>query len=156
MDQAKLYVCRAFHATNRSPGLIRGSDGICIQRRGFDRYSGTMPLIWDFSAWFSVSSGFSTSVSCSASHFSASRAAMHPEPFPFVSSHESPQENLGADQNIPALVIACRYFLSCTSPAANTPSTSVNVLPGSVIKYPSSSIFNWPLNNCVAGSCPTA
>lgn len=29
------------------------------------------------------------------------------------------------DANIPALVIACRYRLSCTSPAANTPSTFV-------------------------------
>src|SRR6266536_622515 len=38
---------------------------------------------------------------------------------------------------IPALVIACRYFLSCTSPAANTPAMLVLVVPGCVNSYPS-------------------
>ena len=32
----------------------------------------------------------------------------------------------------PAAVMACRHFLSCTSPAANTPGTLVFVSPGSV------------------------
>jgi len=56
------------------------------------------------------------------------------------------------ERNSPALVIACLYFLSCTSPAANTPSTLVLQFPGSVNKYPSSSVFSWSLNKCVAGS----
>ena len=33
----------------------------------------------------------------------------------------------------PAEVIAWRYFVSWTSPAANTPGTLVRVLPGSVM-----------------------
>ena len=49
-------------------------------KSGFERYSGTTPLTWDFSAWFSTSSSLFTSSSCSASHFSASSAATHPEP----------------------------------------------------------------------------
>ena len=36
-------------------------------------------------------------------------------------------------QPVPAAVIAWRYFLSCTSPAANTPSIDVLVVPGVVI-----------------------
>ena len=39
-----------------------------------------MPLVCDFSAWISFSSSFGTSSSFSASHFSASRAAMQPDP----------------------------------------------------------------------------
>ena len=35
-------------------------------------------------------------------------------------------------QPVPAAVTAWRNTLSCTSPAANTPSTVVRVLPGSV------------------------
>ena len=45
-------------------------------------------------------------VACSAMNFSTSSAAMHP---------------------VPAAVTACRYTLSCTSPAANTPGTLVTV-----------------------------
>lgn len=60
----------------------------------------------------------STPSSSSANIFSTSRAAMQP---------------------LPALVIACLYFLSCTSPAANTPLTLVCVVPGTVKMYPSAS-----------------
>jgi len=49
-------------------------------------------------------------------NFSASKAAMQPEP---------------------AAVTACRKFLSCTSPQANTPATLVLVESGWVIRYPS-------------------
>ena len=33
---------------------------------------------------------------------------------------------------VPAAVMAWRHFLSCTSPAANTPATLVSVVPGLV------------------------
>jgi hypothetical protein len=62
-----------------------------IYNSGLERYSGTTPLVCDFSAWFSLSSSLLTLSSCSTSHFSASSAAMQPEP---------------------ALVMACRYLLS--------------------------------------------
>lgn len=52
----------------------------CAHKSGFERYSGTTPLVWDFSAWFSTSNSFCTLSSCSASHFSASRAATQPDP----------------------------------------------------------------------------
>ena len=58
---------------------------------GLERYSGTTPLVCDFSAWFSLSSSLPTLSSCSTSHFSASSAATQPDP---------------------ALVMACRYLLS--------------------------------------------
>lgn len=52
------------------------------------------------------------SYSCSVRYFSASKAAMHP---------------------VPALVMAWRYLLSWTSPAANTPGMLVSVVPGLVM-----------------------
>jgi len=51
-----------------------------IYKSGFDLYSGTTPFTCDFFASFSSSRAFSTAGSCSASHFSASNAAIHPEP----------------------------------------------------------------------------
>lgn len=58
---------------------------IRIYKRGLERYSGTTPLVWLFSAWFSVSSALPTLSSASARNFSASRAAMHPDPVMVVS-----------------------------------------------------------------------
>ena len=49
------------------------------QSKGFERYSGTIALL-PFLTSDSVSSGFSISASCSARNFSASSAAIHPDP----------------------------------------------------------------------------
>jgi hypothetical protein len=82
------------------------------------------------------SSGISgSSASSSEISRSASSAAIHPDP---------------------ALVIACLYFLSCTSPAAKTPLTLVCAVPGIVRMYPSSSVSTWPRTRFVAGSWPIA
>mmetsp|Transcript_23442 Transcript_23442/g.69650 ORF Transcript_23442/g.69650 Transcript_23442/m.69650 type:complete len:292 (+) Transcript_23442:315-1190(+) len=61
-----------------------------------------------------------------------------------------------AMQPVPAAVMACRHFLSWTSPQAKTPGTLVVVSPGVVLMYPSSSSFTWPPKNLEAGSCPIA
>src|SRR5215472_14243277 len=54
--------------------------------KGFERYWGTMLFFWLFSTTFCPSRGFSGVSSCSASHFSASSAAMQPEPIITVSN----------------------------------------------------------------------
>ena len=50
------------------------------------------------------------------------------------SSQKQARRLTGVEQGapVPAAVMACRYFLSCTSPAAKTPSTLVRVLPAAV------------------------
>eukprot|EP00968_Pinguiococcus_pyrenoidosus_P016566 scaffold1610_cov257-Pinguiococcus_pyrenoidosus.AAC.19 len=71
----------------------------------------------------------------SLSHLSASNAAWAPEP---------------------ALVMAWRYNLSATSPAAKTPGTDVAVVPGLVTTYPAASTSSSPFTMCVFGLCPMA
>ncbi len=62
--------------------------------------------------------------SFSARYRSASRAAIHPDPVCTVNSY-SGKGRVDSGCDSPALVMACRYLLSCTSPAANTPSMLV-------------------------------
>lgn len=40
--------------------------------------------------------------------------------------------NMASNAPEPAAVMACRYFLSCTSPAAKRPGTLVMLVPGFV------------------------
>ena len=56
----------------------------------------------------------------------------------------------------PAAVTAWRQCRSCTSPAANTPGTEVEVRPGGVWMYPASSSSSWPSKKAVAGAWPGA
>ena len=50
-------------------------------------------------------------------------------------------------------MIACRHFLSCTSPAANTPGTLVVVVPGSVICFHHEHISNRVYNSSIPLQC---
>ena len=55
----------------------------------------------------------------------------------------------------PAAVIACIHFMSCTSPAAKTPSTLVSGAPGGVTMYLySSSSIPWSAKSFVFGEWP--
>lgn len=85
-DQIGAGFFRLGGAIEREYGRLDAERSPLPYKSGFDRYSGTTPLTWDFSAWFSTSSSFVTLSSCSASHFSASRAAMQPEPTHYVSN----------------------------------------------------------------------
>lgn len=87
-----------------------GAQGSSVSTKA--RHCELQPTRYPFvTHWLAAAKSTGSASSSSASSLSASSAAMQP---------------------VPAEVIAWRYFLSCTSPAAKTPLTEVCVVPGTV------------------------